>query len=340
VHEKWPACQAHDLSGGGDVLDRVARCAQAAVTAYDGGAAAALQLINVSENATFLVTQPQQPLSVLRVHRAGYHTQQEVASELAWMDALRREAGLSTPPALAAADGRTIVLAADPKTGERRMCVRFRLMPGTEPPDGSAADFAALGEITARMHQHARRWQPPAWFTRFRWDFGAAFGQQARWGRWQQAIGVGPAEHAVLGRLEAVMAGRLASYGTGPDRFGLIHADTRLANLLVDDGSITVIDFDDCGFGWFLYDAGTSVSFFEDRPEVPDLIASWVTGYRRVAELPGCDEAEIRTFIMYRRLLLLAWIGTHQGAAIAAELGPSFAAGTCDLAEAYLHWAG
>ena len=43
----------------------------------------------------------------------------------------------------------------------------------------------------------------------------------------------------------------------------------RLANLLVDGRDVSVIDFDDCGFGWFMYDLGSSVSFIEHDPTVP-----------------------------------------------------------------------
>jgi len=133
-----------------------------------------------------------------------------------------------------------------------------------------------------------------------------------------------------------VLATRLAAFGTGPERYGLVHADTRLANLLVDRGRVSVIDFDDSGFSWFLYDAGTSVSFFEHQPQVPELVDSWLTGYRRVLPLPAADEAEIWTFIMFRRLLLVAWIGSHQGAGIAQQLGAGYTRDSCDLAERYL----
>ena len=70
---------------------------------------ASAELLNVSENATFLVSDPGAEPSVLRVHRLGYHTEREIASELAWMDALRAEAGVRTPRVLPAADGRRVV---------------------------------------------------------------------------------------------------------------------------------------------------------------------------------------------------------------------------------------
>jgi Ser/Thr protein kinase RdoA (MazF antagonist) len=332
--------EIHDLSAAG-VLDRVTRCARAALADYGCHPDATVRLLNLSENATYLVEDPDSPPSVLRVHRLGYHTEAEIASELVWMDALRAEAGVRTPRVLPATDGRRVVTATDAASGERRSCVRFEFLPGTEPVDDSMEHFAELGEITARMHRHARAWPRPAGFARFDWGYEAAFGREARWGRWQDGIGVGPAEREVLGRLDATLRDRLAAFGSGPERYGLIHADTRLANLLVDDaGRVSVIDFDDCGFSWYLYDVGTSVSFFEHEPQVPALIDAWLGGYRRIGDLPAADEAEIWTFIMFRRLLLVAWIGSHTAVDIAQQLGAGYTASSCDLAERYLSQAG
>ena len=334
----------HDLSAGGDVMERVTACARVALRRYDCHPDASVELLNVSENATFLVSDPDTGPSVLRVHRLGYHTEQEIASELAWMDALRAEAGVRTPRVLAAANGQRVVTVPEDSSRERH-CVRFEFLPGTEPgtePEtepGSTltgAHFEELGEITARMHGHARAWPRPAWFTRFHWDYAAAFGDRARWGRWQDGVGVGPTERRVLARLDDALCTRLTAFGQGPERYGLVHADTRLANLLVHAGAVSVIDFDDCGFSWYLYDLGTTVSFFEHSPQVPGLVDSWLTGYRRAGHLSPPDEAEIWTFIMFRRLLLLAWIGSHQGVDIATELGAGYTQGTCDLAESFL----
>jgi Ser/Thr protein kinase RdoA (MazF antagonist) len=341
----------HDLSAGGDVMDRVRECATDALRAYGCHPGAAVELLNVSENATFLVSDPDAGRSVLRVHRLGYHTEREIASELAWMDALRGEAGVRTPRVLPATDGRRIVTVAEPGGTAVRHCVRFEFLPGTEPGSESGTEpssepgrepglthshFAELGEITARMHRHAREWSRPAWFTRFHWDYAAAFGPEARWGRWQDGIGVGPAERQVLARLDDALRARLKAFGQSPARYGLVHADTRLANLLVHDGSVSVIDFDDSGFSWYLYDLGTAVSFFEHSPEVPGLVESWLDGYRQTGELSAEDQAEIWTFILFRRLLLVAWIGSHRGVDIAAELGAGYTQGSCDLAESYL----
>jgi Ser/Thr protein kinase RdoA (MazF antagonist) len=129
---------------------------------------------------------------------------------------------------------------------------------------------------------------------------------------------------------------RLAHFGSGPGRYGLVHADLRLANLLVDGDQTYVIDFDDSGWSWFLYDFGAAVSFFEHDPRIPELTDAWVRGYRSERPLDDEDEAEISTFVMMRRLLLVAWIGSHSGTDLARSMGAEYTAGSCELAEAYL----
>ena len=116
----------------------------------------------------------------------------------------------------------------------------------------------------------------------------------------------------------------------------LVHGDMRLANLLIDNGAVKVIDFDDCGFSWLMYDCATTVSFFEHEPGVPELLDAWVRGYRRITDLPADDAAEIPTFVMLRRLLLVAWIGSHAETDLAQSMGVRYTSETTGLCEAYL----
>jgi Ser/Thr protein kinase RdoA (MazF antagonist) len=298
------------------------------------GAVCRCELINLSENGTFRVVEGDR-VAILRVHREGYHSRVAIESELAWLDALRADTGVPTPVPIPALDGRRVIEAHH--DGRTRHAVLFESLPGREPPADDLTDrFGLLGQITARMHDHARFWTRPPWFTRFGWDWDSTLGANPRWGRWQDGLGVGPAEREVLGRAADLLHRRLAAFGTGPERFGLVHADLRLANLLVHGDDVAVIDFDDCGYGWNLYDLGTAVSFLEDDPRVPQWCDAWVTGYRQVRELPAADEAEIPSFVCLRRLMLVAWIGSHSGTDLAQEMGERYTAASCDLAERYL----
>jgi len=297
-------------------------------------------LCNVSENHTYRVDDPASETGyALRVHRPGYRTAAQIESELQWLDALRADGAVDTCVAVPAPGGERVVSVATDGFGERNV-VLFEWLPGSEPdPEGDdvIAGFRTLGAVSSRMHAHARAWEPPPGFDRPHWDYEHTLGAGGHWGRWQDGLGMGPEERELLERLDATIRARLEAYGQSDDRFGLVHADIRLANLLVDDGHVRVIDFDDSGFAWFMYDFATTVSFMEDHPRVPELRDAWLDGYRSQAPLDPADEAELDTFVMLRRLLLVAWIGSHHTFATeAAELGAGFTAGTCALAERYL----
>jgi len=315
------------------------RLAGAALAPYGLDPDSSVRLINVSENWTYRIEEPRDGRAfALRVHRPTYHTAEEIASELDWIDALREDGVVETAHAVAGLDGRRVCQVRTDELGERNV-VLFEWLDGDMPdPDHDLGPgFRTLGAVSARMHGHARGWTPPQDFVRFRWDYPTTLGAEGHWGRWQDGLGMGAEERALLGRLDETLRGRLEAYGQGHERFGLVHADIRLANLLVEGPHVRVIDFDDCGWSWFMYDFATTVSFIEDHPEVPALKQAWVEGYRSVAELDPADEAELETFVMLRRLLLVAWIGSHhQFATEAAELGAGFTAGTCELAERYL----
>lgn len=311
--------------------------AERALADYDLSPNSTLRLLNLSENATYLVEDADSGAkSILRVHRQNYHRPHEIESELDWLEALRRDSDVTVPTVLPARDGRRLVTVE--ANGTPRHIVHFDMVAGAEPDEGTVTldDFRTLGRITAALHDHSRSWRRPAGFDRFSWDWANCLGQAPRWGQWCEAEGVGSEECHLLERAQDLLQRRLSEYGTGPDRYGLIHADLRLANLLVDPPTITVIDFDDCGFGWFFYDFGTAVSFIEDDPALPEWQASWVEGYRSRRPMPSADEDMLASFVFLRRLLLLAWMGTHSHSKESKTKAISYAAGSCALAERYL----
>ncbi len=317
-----------------DADDTVAR---AALSRYGVSDRTGLRMINLSENATYLMEDPADGREgILRVHRENYHPVRSIESELDWLQALRTDAGIDTPVPVPACDGsRVVTIDLD---GRSRHVVLFERIGGIEPDEQKIrqADFETLGGLTARLHQHARHWRRPSGFHRFSWDWEHTLGERPRWGRWQDGIGIGPGEEAHLTRVADLIHRRLDAWGTDDDHFGLVHADLRLANLLVDGDTTNVIDFDDAGFSWYLYDFGTAVSFIEDDPRLPDWQDAWVRGYRREAPLGGDDVAMLATFVMLRRLMLVAWMGSHSHSREVQEKGPDYAAGTCDLGERYL----
>ncbi len=308
---------------------------------YDFSDKTDVSLLSVSENRVYLIDDPARPdKQVLRLNsgRLAYHTAPSIASELLWMIALADDTDVIVPRVLRAKDASLVQTLSAAQFGRPRHAAIYGFLPGIEPPeDALIAGFRRLGEISARMHLHAKGWAPPPAFRRHTWSPDAILDDAFGWGSWRDGVNIKGAALKLLSRLDGVLRRRLAALPKGKEHFGLIHADLRLANLLVEDERTAIIDFDDCGFGWYLFDLAAALSFLEERPDVPDLTDSWLEGYHTVTSLPAEMEAELSTLIMLRRLQLIGWVGyQHQHLEFARDIGPGFTAESCRLAEDYL----
>ena len=321
-----------------ELLGHLERLANSALSLWDLPEGASARLINVSENATYLVEAPEGHKSILRVHRENYHTRRAIECELAWLDALRSEQIVATPGYYTAKDGSPIQQFGAEDLSDPRFLVLFHYVEGAAPDESGdmSAGYEELGSIAAKCHLHAIGWDKPAPFERLTWDIDAVFGESPTWGDWRDAPEVTDEVRLVLEKVETTIRTRLTSYGKAPDRYNLIHADMRLANLLVDENGTRLIDFDDCGHGWFMYDFAAAISFIEDDPRIPFFKAAWLRGYQSVRPLSNADLAEVDTFVMLRRMALLAWIGSHIEAPEPQQLAPGFAATTARLGHAWM----
>ena len=324
--------------GQAEMLRRLAAVAERAVAHFLDEEEVELELINQSENTTYLVTRASAAEKlILRIHRTGYHTLAGIESELDWIEALHRDADVRTPAVLRNHAGERVHMVSTDEVPARRFCVFSEFLDGQEPDgDDLVGAFPNLGEVTAKMHDHARWWQRPTGFERFSWNVETAFGVTPHWGHWYDGHGVHGEAKEVLARVVEVLSRRLNRFGAGNDRFGLVHCDMRLANLLFHQGETRVIDFDDCGFSWFLYDLATALSFLEHCEDTQELVDAWLSGYRRIGTLSTEEETEIPSFLMYRRMLIIAWCGSHSETELAASLGPEFTHTSLPLAEDYL----
>lgn len=319
-----------------DFLRRLEEGVRAALPRWNVAPEAELKLLTISENATFRATGTGRGDMVFRVHRPHYHSREEIGSELAWVSALHSDGAVRTPTPIAQRDGSLIADIDD--AGDIRHVVAFEFLPGHEPPEDENLSgwFHELGTIHARLHDHARRWRRPAGFVRKVWNFDTTVGPAPLWGDWRAGLGLTAAGRALLERTVGVLGERLTAIGDDPQAFGLIHADLRLANLLQDGEGLTLIDFDDCGFGWYLYDFAAAISFIETAPYIPALQAAWLEGYRTIAPVSAAEEARLSTFVMLRRILLTAWIASHAETPTALAMGIPYTEGTLALADAYL----
>ncbi|WP_369370068.1 phosphotransferase enzyme family protein [Promicromonospora sp. Populi] len=305
----------------------------------------AMRLITVSENATFLVTADGVPVAVVRVARPGYLAGADAfESEVAWVAALAADGVCQVPDALRTRSD-TFCAALTDEAGTVWWCVAYGFVAGriledifSEADAGDAVDptsyYREIGAINARLHEHALSWTPPAGFARHSWDVPDMLGPTARWGRWEDAV-----DGAERGLLEEAQAAALAVVGQAPRddaAWGLVHADLRPSNIMINGDQLTVIDFDDCGHTWFQYDFAAALTFLEHTPEAPTMALEWLAGYTSVRPLAR-DAVELGCALsMVRRLQMLGWTTTHRADALPPDLWSAQVPGTIAVAQAYL----
>ena len=299
---------------------------------------AEIKLLNLSENATFLLSDKEKGNDIiLRVQRPGYSDPTEIKSELAWVDALSSEKIIDTAaPVKSVNDNYLEILTS--KNGLQRYAVAFSRVYGQEPVAGKDLPkwFEKIGEISAKMHNHAKSWKKPEWFKRKLWDYSGMMGPVAYWGPWDAAEGLTVQDKEVIAQTLKNVKEKVERWGYSSQVFGLVHSDLRTANLIVNNETLYVIDFDDTGFSWYLYDFASSLSFFEDLPEAPLLMKSWIKGYEKVTRLSPGAIAMLPVFAILRRILLTAWIASHSEIPFAREKNITFAKGTVELCKKYL----
>jgi len=132
-------------------------------------------------------------------------------------------------------------------------------------------------------------------FTRPRWDLDGLVGEQPLWGRFWEHPSATADQRAVLIRARDALRERLAG------DIGLIHADVLRENVLVNDRSVSLIDFDDAGFGFRLYDLGTALLQTVRHPEHPLLRDALMAGYGTT------DQAMVDACTLARSLASVGW---------------------------------
>jgi Ser/Thr protein kinase RdoA (MazF antagonist) len=240
----------------------------------------------------------------LRLHRVGYRSECELISELQWMEALVY-GGLNVPRPLPSHSGQLVE-----EVGGTLVDV-LTWLPGR--PVGLQAQLDVpdrtgfcrdLGALLAQLHVISDAWPPPSGFTRPAWDRAGLLGDAPLWGPFWDNPGLTRTQRDTLQAARTKADAHLARIESGLD-YGLIHADALSENILIHEGRLSLIDFDDGGWGFRDFELATFLMRFLPAPDYPAMRAALLAGYaaRRVV-----DPATLDLFILLRALTYPGWI--------------------------------
>ncbi|QZY51694.1 phosphotransferase enzyme family protein [Leucobacter tenebrionis] len=296
--------------------------AREALAEYGMDPATDLTLLKQRENFVFSLSDGGTDY-VLRVHRQGYHTDDELGCELDFVRALHGE-GVAVPNFVTARDGRGFcVVGRDHAAGPHQVDLQH-LIPnhgnfGDERTavDGSAdldaADFAELGRLAAEVHRATEQSGYTMAVPRDDWDLEGLVGAEPAWGDPLRIDELrGEDREAVVAAIERIRE-VLGAYGTPAHRFGPIHADLTPENVLRTRDGLVLIDFDDFAAGWHLFDLATALYFFTPHPRYTEYRDALFAGYEAVRPLDEADHDVFPAILLARGLTYLGWAADRRG---------------------------
>jgi Ser/Thr protein kinase RdoA (MazF antagonist) len=313
--------------------------ARAALPAWRLRADSSVELLAERENAVFVITTSDGERFVLRVHRAGYHSNAQLRSQVIWARSLQRDGVVRTADVIDTADGEPFAVVSHPAVPEERQVSLLRWAKGTplsELGGGAEQEFELIGELMAKLHSHTAKWEPPVGFDMLSWDADGLVGDDPEWGRFWEADGLDADDRALLVSFREPARRELEEFGASPDRFGLIHCDFLADNMLVDGDRITLLDFDDAGYGWHLFDMATALALATLREDFDALRSALVTGYRRHRHLPEDHLTRLPLFLALRAATYVAWVHTRSHTQFAKDMGGFIIGAAVDRVRRYL----
>lgn len=307
---------------------------------------ASIDLIKHRENAVFsIIDNTAHQRYALRIHRLGYHCDDSLRSELQWMNALT-EAGVTTPPVIPTLTGELFINASNEVIPKSHQCDLLGWVDG-EPlgsiesehasdPDSIIDSYRIVGQLAGQLHNQSQTWQRPQGFVRDAWDIDGMIGTAPLWGRFWELEPLTSEQRDLLFKACEKAKQQLEAFGQSSDRYGLIHNDFLPENLLKTEDGIRIIDFDDAGFGWHLFEFATSLFFHLGEPWFDDTLEAMIKGYREVRQLPDSHLQMLPTFFLVRGLVYLGWVHTRKETETAKQVTTELIEGVTALAEDYL----
>lgn len=247
----------------------------------------------------------------LRIHQPGYQSARAIASELAWLAALRRESGAPVPEPIPNLDGELVTQISVPEVAGPRNCSLLRWVKGRLVTRGAGPrHYRIQGRLMAQLHEHAANWMPPRGFTRLAYDWDGLFGEGTGTGLSQSTIWdlVPPRYFEGFEIVSIALRRLMADWGRGRDVYGMIHADLGVdANLLFHKGEARAIDFDDCRYGYWLFDLAIALEHVQEDPDLPRYRDALLEGYADSRFLPDVQVRQLPLFLAAVNALFIVW---------------------------------
>ena len=299
-------------------LARFRKIAQKALAVY-GMMGAKIQLIQYNENVIYGIY-PISPIPAIEEHSPYYSDrfilrlltssdQDAIASELCWMDAMVKESNIGVPAPVPTLTGQQQVRVVTKELPQGRVVSMLRWMKGRKLEKGiRPVHLRALGRKIAQLHEFSTNWRPPEAFKRPVWDWDAQLGGRMFDIPLETLVASMPVKfQRPFEIVSAKVKAARADLGDGKNAFGLIHSDLYPENVLFNAGQAYPIDFEDCGYGYWIWDIAVALCTWAWHVDWEVIVAAFRSGYDEVRKLPDNQWDLLDLFIAAQHATMLLW---------------------------------
>ncbi|AWN72475.1 phosphotransferase [Legionella anisa] len=273
-----------------------------------------IELIKYSANAIFRITDRQNKRYALRINPQGHHQQAAIQEETQWINHI-----LATTDLIVAAPVKTVseqyfIEIHHQMIPSNRFCLLFEWLPGKTKWKSINEQYANnLGKLIGTLHQSGRSLSMKH---RDYWRADGLIGAQtAKFYNIEKLSAVSAHEQQLLTAARRMVYELLKGLESEhPDKTGVIHTDTQPNNILVHQGQFAIIDFDDCGLGFYNDDLAVALCAFEHvtegnhRKSFDQLKDALLDGYNESMPLLAEDIRLLPYFMLARKLVTIAWL--------------------------------
>lgn len=274
-----------------------------------------LDFIQHGENTTYKVSDTKNNRYLLRIHRMGYHSKDGIIEELKWLERLSKTTEIVSPIPLKTIHNSYIATDNLEIGNEQRNVTLLKWVEGRQIQKSiSNVHVKEIGKLTAELHSNTKNKKV---IHRNYWSSEGLAGPKPFMGPMDSIAGLNSKQQQVLNEARIIVFDRLSKYEKRyPQKMGLIHADLHFGNFFLKNNKISPIDFDDCGYGFHMYDLAVTITSLHNgiakkiitKNEFSYFKDVLIDSYNLFHPLSGDDLKIIDDLKLARRFLGTQWL--------------------------------
>ena len=244
---------------------------------------------------------------ILRIGHSIRKSESLIQGEVDWINYLAR-GGVSVARAIPSKSGKLVEVIDDGQGGQF-LATAFVRATGQPPWDAgwNSERYENYGRLIGKMHALTVDYQPVSAWKRPEWEAESLnFIEQYL-----------PASEVIAHQEYRSLLKHLSNLPKDKTSYGLVHQDAHQNNFFMDaGGAITLFDFDDCAYSWFINDIAIVLFYISmDAGELgfptvaaftQEFMIHFLRGYRQAYSLDSNWLKEIPAFLKLRELELYA----------------------------------